>query len=341
MGLKGILISTTNQIINKVVDIFNLMGDSEVPEPNWNTLQNQHKVISNLLDGIGGGYRTSEDIIPEEHSFEKMYTIPDGIDDFTFDESGNLVFLKGDKAIVMNLLTYELISYDLNFGETVNQTWQQIEKCGSSFIVFRKKATYISSNPFLTRITENVNRVYVFNNSFVYQNKWNWDASNNGGIKGIGFDDNITKLRLLTYKPSASGGNDPGISAYYDKLYATNLSGEIDDSKTIDLKSYGMTYSEPPYINTISNFKLGFDSDNIYLRKSFFSNQTMRIWGLNNTTGKLERIIKLNDMLGDIIFQTGDFQKLKINSITYKDTYLYLLLELPSGKFIAKVKINE
>ncbi|HPP10968.1 MAG TPA: hypothetical protein PLK41_08265 [Defluviitoga tunisiensis] len=353
MGMKGLLIATTQQIINKLADIFDLMGDNETPQPDWETLQNQHKVISDQLNGLGGGYRTSEDIIPEEHSFERMYSILDGTEDFTFNSEGNFVFLKGNNAIVMNLSNYELTSFALNFGETVNQNYhyQMIERCGNNYVVYRRKYTYVSSKPFSTRLTENINRFYVFDQNFSYVSKFNWDTANYGGVKSICWDG--TNLRVLTYVPSASGGSDPGISAYYDTLYACDLSGIytgqpetmaafhggiIDPTKTIELKNYGLTHCDP----RAHSQKFTYDGELFYFRKIFFGDKTFRIWAFNNT-GQLSKIIKFNDMLGDIIYQniSGFNRQSEIMSLGYRDKYLYLLIKLMTNTFIAKMRIIE
>lgn len=336
MGMKGLLIATTQQIINKVADIFNLMGDSEIPSPDWETLQNQHKVISDQLNGLGGGYRTSEDIIPEEHSFERMYSILDNTEDFTFNSEGNFVFLKSNNAIVMNLSTYELTSFALAFGETENQNYQIIERCGNNYVVYRRKYTLVSSKPFSTRLTENINRFYVFDQNFSYVSKFNWDTANYGGVKSICWDG--TKLRVLTYVPSASGGSDPGISAYYDTLYACDLSGTIDPTKTIELKNYGLTHCDP----RIHSQKFTYDGELFYFRKIFFTDKTFRIWAFNNT-GQLSKIIKLNDMLGDIIYQniSSFSRQSEIMSLGYRDKYLYLLIKFMTNTFIAKMRIIE
>lgn len=335
MGMKGILIATTQQIINKVIDIFNLMGDSEIPIPNWETLQNQHKIISDQISNLGGGYRTSEDVIPEEHSFARMYSIPNGVVDFTFDSEGNFIFLKENNVIVMNQSTYELTKYTLNFGETINQNYQMIEKCGNYYVIYRRKYTYVSSNPFPTRYTENINRFYIFDQNFNYYNKFNWDTSNYGGVKSFCWDG--TKIRALTYKPSPSGSSDPGISAYYDTLYACSILGDMDLLMTINLSDYGLTHCEPSlYLQ-----KLTYDGELFYFRKAYFNAKTLRIYAIGNT-GKLSKIIKLNDMLGDIIYQNFSYYSTnEIFSLGYRDKYLYLLFRFMTDYFIAKMRIIE
>jgi len=313
MSIKGLLVDGFNTMVDSITTIFTRMGDEATPTPGDETLQRQHKSIEALLATITGSYKSSEDIIPEEHTITRLFTAPVGARSFTFDESGYLVVVKSindySKIDLSNNVVVSTGTLDKN-----NDTWNtrdliSIRRCGTSYAVA------------VRNYAGTLNKIYIYSQALAFTRKWDVTDS----ILGIAW--NGTNIAILTTKVPEGGFGYQNTITYY------NLEGEQQGSAKVDQRNISVL-SKTTLNSAAVKQELFFDNGTFYFPKIMLAKPTGAIWGMTEN-GFLTRILKFSDMTGIL---TKD---VTITAIDYYQSYLYMLMNLGSESVIGMVKIND
>jgi hypothetical protein len=193
------------------------MGTEAAPTPGDSTLQKQHKSIEALLATITGSYKSTEDIIPEEHTITRLFTAPVGARSFTFDESGYLLVVKNindySKVDLTNNVVISSGTLDKN-----SDTWSatdliSIRRCGTSYAVA------------VRNYAGTVNKIYIYAQGLTFTRKW----AVTDPILGIAW--NGTNLAILTTKVPENGFGYQNTITYY------NLEGMQQGTAKIDQRN--------------------------------------------------------------------------------------------------------
>lgn len=313
MSIKGLLVDGFNSLTDSITSIFTRMGDEIAPVPGDETLQRQHKSIEALLATITGSYKSSEDIIPEEHTITKLYTAPLGLRSFTFDESGYLLGITSINTYTKIDLTNNIVistgSLDKN-----NDTWAttnllSIRKCGTHYAVA------------VRNYAGTLNKIYIYNQALTFVRKFDITDS----ILGIAW--NGTNLAVLTSKVPEGGFSYQNTITYY------NLEGVQQGTAKTDQRNVSVPNRLTLNGKALTQ-ELFYDNSTYFFPKVFLSKTTGAIWGMTEN-GFLTRILKFTDMTGIL---TKD---VTITALEYSADYLYLLFNLGAESIIGVARIND
>jgi hypothetical protein len=313
MSVKGLLIDFAETLATAVQSVFDRIGNDAAPVPGDETLQRQHKTIENLLATITGSYKSSEDIIPEEHTITRMYTAPTGMRSFTFDESGYLLLLKNTN----DYQKLDLVNNAIISSGTISangDTWTasdliSIKKCGSYYAVA------------VRNYAGTLNSIYVYSQALVFIRKF----AITDPILGIAW--NGTNLAILTSVVPAGGFGLQNTITYVD------LEGTVVGTPKVDQRNISVvqaiTYNRLPVKQ-----ELFYDDSTFFFPKILLNKTTGAIWGMTEN-GFLTRILKFTDMTGTLT------QEVVITAIDYSADYLYMLMSIGTTSVIGVVKIND
>lgn len=350
--MRGLIIDLGGQIVNWVETLIGKIGDEASPEPGDDTLQAQHKTIEELLKTLTGTYRSSEDIVPNEHTLLQFYYPPFGSfsDGFTFNADGHIAGLSGKDILIYNQTTAEVVEKKaLNFDGETASPGQAIIRCGNNYaIISRKVALTVAAGK--ETFTETSNFIFVYDSTFTFVRKITWDAATYGGLKGIAWDSTNTQLILITQKPLVHDGLQYG---FQDYLCRCNLDGS---SITSIVLPYGHTATQRPQINAYGStaietpaLSMVLLNEELFFPKIWFAYRSGSVHAISleaESLGVLSSILLFADTGSNLSGSQGIYPIHAVDNIAYYGGYLYMSTahrrEGQTGAtFIARARIHD
>lgn len=340
MSVKGIVIDFVDQVNSLVTTILARMGNEDTPPAGDETLQRQHKAIEDLLAQITGARRTTEDIIPSEHTLLQMWTPPVPANSFCFDENGFFAILAQDgKLHKMNPATHAVtpgVALPKDGTTWPSKGGLSICRAGNFYAVLVHNMTRAGTGLNYT-YTEGTNYIFIYDLTLALVRKITWDAATYGGLRGITWNSATSKLTMLTHKPLMADSVQFGFADYM-------VTCDIDGTNIAEaLLPNGHTGLRTPMIGSeIVTQDLVLVNGEFFFPKVWFTYRTGSIHTVLST-GALTRILLFCDTGNNLQAGRGYYPVNSIRGIDYHGGYLYLCGDSGEamGRFIAKAKVND